>query len=112
MDTIKVSFTTLFIVFSAQFADSQQKSTTPVFFTDDTAAAAALGEAVHKRRRALKLTLDAVSDMTGITKKTRIALEKGRDVRVSTVLTVCGLLGCTLNITAPEPEKEDVIVWF
>ena len=102
---------TLFIVFSAQFTDSQQKSTTPVLFTDDTAAAT-LGEAVHKRRRALKLTLDAVSDMTGITKKTRSALEKGRDVRVSTVLTVCGLLGCTLNITAPKPEKEDEIVWF
>ena len=50
--------------------------------------------------------------MTGITKKTRIALKKGRDVRVSTVLAVCGLLGCTLNITAPEPEKEDEIVWF
>lgn len=82
-----------------------------MLFTDDTAAAT-LGEAVHKRRRALKLTLDAVSDMTGITKKTRITLEKGRDVRVSTVLTVCGLLVCTLNITAPEPEKEDEIVWF
>ena len=50
--------------------------------------------------------------MTGITKKTRIALEKGRDVRVSTVLAVCGLLVCTLNITAPEPEKTDEIVWF
>lgn len=50
--------------------------------------------------------------MTGITKKTRIALEKGRDVRVSTVLTVCGLLGCMLNITAPKPEKADEIVWF
>ena len=82
-----------------------------MFFTDDTAAAA-LGEAVHKRRRALKLTLDAVSDMNGNNKKTLIALEKGRDVRVSAVLAVCGLLGCTLNITAPEPEKEDEIVWF
>ena len=50
--------------------------------------------------------------MTGITKKTLIALEKGRDVRVSAVHAVCGLLGCTLNITAPEPEKEDEIVWF
>ncbi len=90
---------------------ANKKSTTPVLFTDDTAAAT-LGEAVHKRRRALKLTLDAVSDMTGITKKTLIALEKGRDVRVSTVLTVCGLLGCMLNITAPKPEKEDEIVLF
>lgn len=82
-----------------------------MLFTEDTAAAT-LGEAVYKRRRALKLTLDAVSDMTGITKKTLIALEKGRDVRVSTVLAVCGLLGCTLNFTAPEPEKADEIVWF
>lgn len=82
-----------------------------MLFTDD-AAAAALGEAVHKRRKALKLSLDTVSDMTGITKKTLIALEKGRDVRVSTVLTVCNLLGCTLTVSAPEPEKEDHNVWF
>ena len=56
-------------------------------------------EAVRLRRKALGYSLDALSEATGLTKKTLIRLEKGEDIRMSSFLIVMQALDMTFDYT-------------
>ncbi len=55
-----------------------------------------IGEVIRKRRKALGYTLEEIEKATKISRKTLIKLEKGGDVRYSTLITVLSILGLTL----------------
>ena len=79
-----------------------------------------IGQGIRKRRKGLGYTLDKIELVTGISKKTLIKLEKGGDVRFSTLLTVLSILGLTLDWSASakillseeKSLKEKLDVWF
>ena len=56
-----------------------------------------IGERIRLRRKKLKYTLENIEKATGISRKTLIKLEKGGDVRFSTLTTVLSILGLTLD---------------
>lgn len=56
-----------------------------------------IGERIRLRRKKLKYTLEDIEKATGISRKTLIKLEKGGDVRFSTLTTVLSILGLTLD---------------
>lgn len=56
-----------------------------------------IGEVIRKRRKALGYTLEEIEKATKISRKTLIKLEKGGDVRYSTLITVLSNLGLTLD---------------
>ena len=51
-----------------------------------------IGERIRLRRKKLKYTLEDIEKATGISRKTLIKLEKGGDVRFSTLTTVLSIL--------------------
>lgn len=56
-----------------------------------------IGERIRLRRKKLKYTLEDIEKATGISRKMLIKLEKGGDVRLSTLTTVLSILGLTLD---------------
>ena len=56
-----------------------------------------IGPEIRRRRKSLKYTLEEIEKSTGISRKTLIKLEKGGEVRFSTLTTVLSILGLTLN---------------
>lgn len=56
-----------------------------------------IGERIRLRRKKLKYTLEDIEKATGISRKTLIKLEKGGDVRFSTLTTVLSILDLTLD---------------
>ncbi len=56
-----------------------------------------IGEVSRKRRKALGYTLEEIEKATKISRKTLIKLEKGGDVRYSTLITVLSNLGLTFD---------------
>lgn len=56
-----------------------------------------IGERIRLRRKKLKYTLEDIEKATGISRKTLIKLEKGGDVRFSTLTTVLSILGLALD---------------
>ncbi len=81
-----------------------------------------IGAAVRKKRKALGLTLDDIAVFTGISKRTLIKLEAGKDVRFSTLTTVLSAVGLRLDFSEKSKKKlqmiengqteEDDAVWF
>ena len=67
------------------------------------ALAKQLGKDIRRCRKASKITLEELELVTGITRKTLIRLEKGEDVRFSTVEKVLLALGITVTAKVPEP---------
>ena len=69
------------------------------------ALAKQLGKDIRRCRKASKITLEKLELVTGITRKTLIRLEKGEDVRFSTVEKVLLTLGITVTAKVPEPNS-------
>ena len=60
--------------------------------------AATLGEALRKRRKAMKITQEVLSLQTGISKPTIRSIEKGKETaHLGLVLQLCNDLGVTLT---------------
>lgn len=57
-----------------------------------------LGKVIRQRCKQLNLTLEDIESVTGISRKTLIKLEKGGDVRFSTLTTVISFLGLRLDL--------------
>ena len=57
-----------------------------------------LGKVIRQRCKQLNLTLEDIESVTGISRKTLIKLEKGGDVRLSTLTTVISFLGLRLDL--------------
>lgn len=73
-----------------------------------------IGLEIRRRRKSLNYTLEEIEKTTGISRKTLIKLEKGGDVRFSTLTTVLSILGLTLDwseqskyILSERAENED-----
>ena len=73
-----------------------------------------IGPEIRRRRKSLNYTLKEIEKTTGISRKTLIKLEKGGDVRFSTLTTVLSILGLTLDwseqskyILSGRAENED-----
>lgn len=81
---------------------------------------ASLGLAIRDRRKAAKMTQEVTASLCGISKKTLIKIEKGRDVYLSTLLQVMNALGLRLQLVQDtgsqvassnsQPEVDDE--WF
>lgn len=56
-----------------------------------------IGPETRRRRKSLKYTLEEIEKSTGISRKTLIKLEKGGEVRFSTLTAVLSILGLTLD---------------
>ena len=56
-----------------------------------------IGPEIRRRRKSLKYTLEEIEKTTGISRKTLIKLEKGGEVRFSTLTAVLSILGLTLD---------------
>ena len=78
----------------------------------------AIGQSIRARRRALRLTQSALSEMVGVTPSFLGHIERGtRVMSVETLMALCPALGCTPNdllgveappAAAPEPEEVSV----
>lgn len=66
-----------------------------------------VGTAIRNRRKALDITLEKLELISGISRKTLIKLEKGGDVKFSTLTSVLSLLGLHLTFKEPVPVVED-----
>lgn len=66
-----------------------------------------IGEAIRQRRKELDITLEKLELISGISRKTLIKLEKGGDVKFSTLTTVLSLIGLYLTFKEPVPAIED-----
>lgn len=65
---------------------------------------------IKAQRKKRGWTLEEVENLTGISKKTLIRLEKGEDVRLSTLVCVLKLLGITLAFDhVPTVNREDAV---
>ena len=64
-----------------------------------------LGETIHQRRKRLGHTLEEMEMITGISKKTLIKLEKGGDVRYTTLVAVLGVLGLGLTLSGENSSQ-------
>lgn len=69
------------------------------FVLDNALSLKVIGETIRHRRKQLKYTLEDIEMMTEISRKTLIKLEKGGDVRFSTLTTVLSILGLTLDFS-------------
>ena len=69
------------------------------FVLDNALSLKVIGETIRHRRKQLKYTLENIEMMTEISRKTLIKLEKGGDVRFSTLTTVLSILGLTLDFS-------------
>jgi transcriptional regulator with XRE-family HTH domain len=67
----------------------------------------ALGKDIRDCRKANRITLEKLELVTGITRKTLIRLEKGEEVKFSTVEKVLRALGITLSTSIPKPMSEN-----
>lgn len=60
----------------------------------------ALGIQLKMRRKALKITQQELADLAGISINTVVAVERGEgNPKISTILTMCNVLGLKLNAT-------------
>ena len=66
-----------------------------------------VGEAIRQRRKELNITLEKLELISGISRKTLIKLEKGGDVKFSTLTTVLSLIGLHLTFKEPVPAIEN-----
>ena len=74
-----------------------------------------IGSVIRQRRKDMDVTLDNLSLVSGISRKTLIKLEKGGDVNFSTLTTVLGLLGLHLTfkpIVPPQKDGDDESEWI
>lgn len=69
------------------------------FVLDNALSLKVIGETIRHRRKQLKYTLEDIEMMTEISRKTLIKLEKGGDVRFSTLTTVLSILGLMLDFS-------------
>ena len=65
-----------------------------------------IGKEIHDCRKANGITLEKLELVTGITRKTLIRIEKGDDVRFSTVEKVLRVLGIRVTVKTPAPLSE------
>ena len=66
-----------------------------------------IGATIRQRRKEMDVTLENLELVSGISRKTLIKLEKGGDVKFSTLTTVLGLLGLHLTFKTPAPCLKD-----
>ncbi len=72
-----------------------------------------MGPFIKRRRRELRLSLQAVADMSGCTKSHVWELEKGRTTNptIGMALAICGALQCNLNsllgVNVSQPDFTD-----
>lgn len=73
-----------------------------------------IGKEIHDCRKANGITLEKLELVTGITRKTLIRIEKGEDVRFSTVEKILRVLGIRMTLKSPAPLSEKVVAdeWF
>ena len=74
-----------------------------------------IGETIRQRRKEMDVTLENLELVSGISRKTLIKLEKGGDVKFSTLTTVLGLLGLHLTfkpIVPPLKDGDDESDWI
>lgn len=68
-----------------------------------------VGSAVRRKRKALGYTLEQMSNVTHISKRTLIKLEAGEDVRYSTLLVALSAVGLALSFNATSLEDLEAI---
>lgn len=66
-----------------------------------------IGTMIRQRRKDMGISLETLEASSGISRKTLTKLEKGGDVKYSTLTTVLGLLGLHLTFKTPAPCLKD-----